>query len=224
MEVIQKGYHAEGLSHKAEEPTPTVSAGGVDTAETPQDDTTQQEASTSPGTWLVAIVKRNTEKNCRKELEKQGLKAYVATQTIMRRYPKRRPKPVEYVRIPAKVFICMPSLHGTKARTEFFRTHPYIFSFMPDRATNDRTWAEIPDSQMQQMRAILSDPDREVLMGFPDESYTIGGTVEAVFGPLRGHKGIIASREGKNYFCIEIPQLEWAKICISKDDIVPIGK
>ena len=221
MEVTLKSNHDEGQLRRTEEPQPTVSAGGVDIAENPLT-ATSQEASTSPGTWLVAIVKRNTEKNCRKELEKQGLKAYVATQTIMHRYPKRRPKPVEYVRIPAKVFICMSSLHSTKARTEFFRSHPYISSFMPDRATDNRTWAEIPDSQMQQMRAILGDPDREVLMGFPDDSYTIGGTVEAVFGPLRGHKGIIASREGKNYFCIEIPQLEWAKIRVSKDDIIPV--
>ena len=204
---------------------PTVSAGGVDKSENDQNDAASEKPqahSPKPSTWFVAIVKRNTEKNCRKELEKQGLKAYVATQTIMQRYSKRRPKPVEYVRIPAKVFINMHPLCNAQARTEFFRAHPYIFSFMPDRATDNRTWAEIPDTQMQQMRAILGDRDREVLMGFPDKSYTIGGTVEAVFGPLLGHKGIIASREGKNYFCIEIPQLEWAKIRVSKDDIIPV--
>ena len=226
MEVIAKVYHDEGSLRKAEDTGPTVSAGGVDASETTQSDTSRQAlqdtSAPPPTTWFVAIVKRNTEKNCRKELERQGLKAYVATQTVMHRYSKRRPKPVEYVRIPAKVFICMQPLHNAQARTAFFRAHPYIFSFMPDRATNSQTWAEIPDIQMQQMRAILGDPDREVTMGFPDSSYTIGGTVEAVFGPLCGHKGIIASRNGKNYFCIEMPQLEWAKICVSKDDIIPV--
>lgn len=191
-----------------EEMMPTVSAVGVPTGE--------------PTTWLVAIVKRNSEKTSRDLLRQEGLDAYVATQTIMRRYAKRRPKPVEYVRIPAKVFIRMLPPATPRARSEFFKNHPYVSSFMPDRAKARSQWAQIPDDQMSQMRYILGDTEHEVNFGFPDESYAIGGKVRAIGGLLHGLEGLIASREGSNYLCIEIEGLDWARISIPKERLEPL--
>ena len=172
--------------------------------------------------WVVAIVKRNSEKIIRDQLREEGYDAYVATQTLMRRYEKRRPKAVEYVRLPAKVFLRMAPLKSAKARSEFFKNHPSVTSFMTDRAKDNRGWAEIPDSQMRQMRAILGDTDNEVLFGMPDESYAIGGRVKAIGGVLHGLEGFVASRGGKNYLCIEITGLDWARISISKDRLEPL--
>ena len=191
----------------AEEATPTVSAVGV-----------------PGGKWYVAIVKRNSEKTSRDKLIDEGYEAYVATQTLVQRYAKRRPKPVEYVRIPAKVFVRMSSFPKGNALSAFFASHPYISSFMPDRARKRTEWgkpayAEIPDSQIQQVRDILEDTEREVLFGIPDDSFTIGQTVRAVYGPLRGHEGTLAYKSGKSYFCLEIKGLDWARVQISKADI-----
>lgn len=192
---------------KTEEATPTVSAVGV-----------------PGGKWYVAIVKRNSEKTSRDKLKEEGYEAYVATQTMVRRYAKCRPKPVEYVRIPAKVFVRMEVFPEGEALSAFFKSHPYISSFMTDRArkrteSGRPSYAAIPDSQIRQVRAILDDTEREVLFGIPDDSFTIGQTVRAVYGPLRGHEGTLAYKSGKSYFCLEIEGLDWARVQISAADL-----
>lgn len=181
------------------------------------------------GKWYVAIVKRNSEKTSRDSLREEGYEAYVATQTMLRRYAKRRPQPVEYVRIPAKVFLRLPSFPVGKALSSFFVNHPYISSFMVDRArkrTDDYrpAYAEISDKEIQEVREILGDTEHEVLFGYPDESYTIGESVKAIHGPLRGHEGTLAHKSGKTYFCVEIKGLDWARVQISTADIAPLDR
>ena len=207
VEIVQAETPLTGTPCRAEEATPTVSAVGV-----------------PGGKWYVAIVKRNSEKTSRDKLKAEGYEAYVATQTMLRRYAKRKPQEVEYVRIPAKVFVRMDAFPEGNALSSFFKSHPYISSFMPDYARNRTEWgrpayAEIPDSQIQQVRDILEDTEREVLFGIPDDSFTIGQTVRAVYGPLRGHEGTLAYKSGKSYFCLEIKGLDWARVQISAADI-----
>ena len=212
-----------GTKGVAGERVPTVSAGGVPVGESVQSQAEIAGPAHMPSSfWYVAVVKRNSEKTSRDALLKEGLEAYVATQTMMRHYARRRPKAVEYVRIPAKVFLRMPPLKNEKARTKFFLSHPYITSFMPDFARSNRAWAEIPDSQMSMMRSILGDTENEVLVKYPDSSYAIGRKVKAVGGILHGLEGFIASQEGKDYFCVEIKGLDWAMIRISKQRLEPI--
>ena len=201
-----------GALLRAEEATPTVSAVGV-----------------PGGKWYVAIVKRNSEKTSRDKLKDEGYRAYVATQTMLRRYAKRKPQEVEYVRIPAKVFVYMDTFPEGNALSVFFERHPYISSFLPDHArkrtdSGRPAYAAIPDSQIQQVRDILEDTEREVLFGVPDEAFTIGEKVRAVHGPLRGHEGTLAYKSGKSYFCMEIEGLDWAKVQISAADIAKLEK
>ena len=196
-----------GTPCRTEEAMPTVSAVGV-----------------PRGKWYVAIVKRNSEKTSRDKLKEEGYEAYVATQTMLRRYAKRKPQKVEYVRIPAKVFVYMDAFPEGDALSAFFESHPYISSFLPDYArkrtdSGRPAYAAIPDSQIKQVREILDDTEREVLFGIPDETFTIGQTVRAVHGPLRGHEGTLAYKSGKSYFCMEIKGLDWAKVQISAADI-----
>ena len=177
--------------------------------------------------WFIAVVKRNSEKVVRDLLRSEGYEAYVATQTMMRRYDKRRPKEVEYVRIPAKVFIRMPELPRGPALTLFFREHPYIPRFMTDRAGSASgllRYARIPDREMQRMRDVLGDPDNEVLFGYPDESYAYGDTVRVVRGPLRDMEGTLVSKDGKNYFCLVITDLNCAKVQVSLTDVEPVKR
>ena len=111
-----------------------------------------------------------------------------------------------------------------EALSAFFASHPYISSFMPDFARKKTEWghlgyAAIPDREIQQVRDILEDTEREVLFGIPDDTFTIGETVRAVHGPLRGYEGTLAYKSGKSYFCLEIKGLDWAKVQISAADI-----
>ena len=198
-----------GTIQATEEARPTVSAGGV----------------TDDKWWYVAIVKRNSEKDCRDRLQKEGFEAFVATQTMMRRYSKRRPKPVEYVRIAAKVFLHMDTMPKGQALTRFFASHPYISSFMPDHArgqTGRPAYAQIRDSEMHAMRMILGDPDHEVTFGYPDSSFEVGDIVQAIRGPLQGKRGVLSKKEGKSFFCLLIENLDWAKVQIAPEDVVPV--
>lgn len=195
---------------ETEDTVPTVSAEGISESDK----------------WFVAIVKRNSEKVSRDSLNAEGYTAYVATQTMMRRYAKRRPKAVEYVRIPAKVFLRMESFPTGKALSNFYKDHPYISGFMLDHArsrvdTHAPDYAVIYEREMREMRSILNDRDHEVLFGYPDESYVVGGTVKAVNGLLRGQEGTLVSKDGKSYFCLMIKGLDWAKVQVSREDIVP---
>ena len=207
VEIVQAETPLTGTPCRTEEATPTVSAVGV-----------------PGGKWYVAIVKRNSEKTSRDKLKEEGYEAYVATQSMLRRYAKRKPQKVEYVRIPAKVFVCMDTFPEGDALSAFFESHPYISSFLPDyarkRTDNGRpAYAAIPDSQIKQLRDILDETEREVLIGIPDESFTIGEKVRATYGPFRGHEGTLAYKSGKSYFCLEIEGLDWAKVQISAADI-----
>ena len=213
VEVVQAEKPHTGSLCMTEEAVPTVSAVGV------------------PATkWYVAIVKRNSEKTCRDKLIDEGYRAYVATQTMLRRYAKRKPQKVEYVRIPAKVFVCMDAFPEGDALSAFFESHPYISSFLPDYArkrtdSGRPAYAEIPDSQIKLLQDILGDTEREVLFGnIPDNTFTIGEAVKAVSGPFRDCEGVLAYKSGKSYFFMEIKGLDWARVQISAADLDSLEK
>jgi len=194
---------------------PTVSAEGVPGGESAED-----------GFWFVAIVKRNTEKESRNKLMSKGFDAYVATQTVMRQYAKRRPKAVELVALPAKVFIRLPHLTSSE-RTSFLIHYPFVSSFMPDYACKREqsgawTMAAIPDREIRELRRILGECNDEVTFGDLDNSFVVGGTVKAVFGPMRGYEGTLAQKNGKTYFILQTKFLNCCRVQISPSDVVPV--
>ena len=201
-----------GEGRKAEDKVPTVSAGGVPDGE--------------PKHWYVAIVKRNSEKVCREALTANGYKAYVATQTIVRSYAKRKPKPVEQVVIPSKVFIQLP--HFTPAeRTQFFCLHPFITNFMYDVARERTSYgmaklAAIPDFEIQRLRQMLSDTEHPVAFGELNATYAVGTRVRVTHGPMSGYEGVIAQRKGKSYFAMQTQYLNCAFVQIPFEYFEPI--
>ena len=177
-------------------------------------------------TWCVAIVKRNSEKVIRDELREQGIEAYVATQTMRVKYAKRRPKDVEYVRLPAKVFLHLSFKDG-KQQDVFRMAHPGISSFMPDYARPKDVFgrpviAAISDGEMTRMRRWLDDTESEVLFGAPDASFEIGDWVRAVGTRLDGEVGRVASKAGKSYIVLEIKGLSWATVQIPTKHLIPL--
>ncbi len=197
----------------AEAPSPTVSAGAVSQEESP--------------VWCVAIVKRNSEKDVRDKLTALGYEAYAATQTMRGvKYAKRKPKDVEYVRLPAKVFIRL-RFKDHREEDIFLREHNYIYRFMPDYASRKDSLgrsaiAEIKHRDLMRMRGWLDDEDNEVVFGFPDASYEIGGWVKVVSGKMEGETGCIASKNGKSYIVLEIKGLSWARVQVSTKHLEPI--
>ena len=196
----------------AEAQASTVSAGAVSQEESP--------------TWCVAIVKRNSEKDVRDKLTALGYEAYAATQTMRVKYNRHQPRLVEYVRMPAKVFLRMKFLDH-REEDIFLREHPYINRFLPDFASRKDSLgrsatAEIRHSELMRMRSWLDDEDNEVVFGFPDASYEIGGWVKVVSGKMEGETGCIASKNGKSYIVLEIKGLSWARVQVSTKHLEPI--
>ena len=196
----------------AEAPASTVSAGAVSHEESP--------------TWCVAIVKRNSEKDVRDKLTALGYEAYAATQTMRVKYNRHQPKVVEYVRLPAKVFLRMKFLDH-REEDIFLRAHPYINRFLPDFASRKDSLgrsatAEIRHSELMRMRALLENKEDEVTFGMPDATYEIGGWVKVVGNKMEGETGRIASKNGKTYLLIEIKGLSWARVQVSTKYLVPI--
>ena len=196
----------------AEEQASTVSAGAVSHEESP--------------TWCVAIVKRNSEKDVRDKLTALGYEAYAATQTMRVKYNRHQPRLVEYVRMPAKVFLRMKFLDH-REEDIFLRAHPYINRFLPDFASRKDSLgrsatAEIRHYELMRMRSWLDDEDNEVVFGFPDASYEIGGWVKVVSGKMEGETGCIASKNGKSYIVLEIKGLSWARVQVSTKHLEPI--
>ena len=199
---------------EAEAVVPTVSAVAVSPAES------------TP--WCVAVVKRNSEKTVRDELREQGVEAYVAAQTMRVQYAKRRPKDVEYVRLPAKVFLHR-SFADSKDADRFRMAHPAITSFMPDHARPKDSFgrpvmALIPDWEIDRMRRWLDDFDHEVIFGFPDATYEVGDWVRVAGTRLDGEMGRVASKGGKSYIVLEIKGLSWATVQIARSHLIPIDR
>ena len=207
------------LSDQAEAQVPTVNAGGVSSDEpaTPE--------SQSP-TWCIAVVRRNSEKVCRDILLSEGYEAYVATQTLMVRHVKKPIRPVEYVRIPAKVFVRLQFSH-TRESTAFCIAHPFINRLMTDPArtfesTGIPRLAEVPDREIRRLRDMLDDRHHEVTFGDLDSTFSIDGPVRVAFGPLRDTEGTLARRKGKSYFVIQTQFLNCARILVSPSEVEPV--
>ena len=202
---------SSGSFNEAAAQVPTVSAGGVP----------------SP-VWVIAIVRRNSEKVCRDQLLAEGVEAYVATQTLLVRHSKKRPRPVEYVRLPAKVFVRLRFSHPGE-HTAFCMSHPYIHQFMTDparslKSTGVPNLAEVHDGELQRLRDVLNDTTHEVTFGELGADFTVETPVRVAFGPLRDTLGTLARRNGKSYFVVQTQFLNCARILVSPDEIIPLGR
>ena len=215
---------SKGHSGGTEEQMPTVSAGGVPGGDASLGVNIREEPS-KPHFWYVAIVKRNSEKVIRDELREKGHTCYVATQTVMRRYAKRRPKAVELVALPAKVFVYLPVL-TRRAMNNFLKESPSVFGFMSDCALKGDEksigLAAISDWEIQELRRILGNCEDEVTFGELDASFTVGDRVRAVYGPMRGYEGVLAQKNGKSYLVVNMNFLNFARVQISLSDVEPI--
>ena len=211
--ISTESLHAEHEGMTEAGMVPTVSAVAVSPSE--------------PSPWCVAVVKRNSEKVVRDALLEEQLDAYVATQTLRVQYAKRHPQNVEYVRLPAKVFLHL-SFKDAREQEHFRRQHPAITSFMPDFARRKDShgrpvMALIPDSEMQRMRRWLEDDEHEVTFGYPDARYEVGGWARVVGTRFDGEQGRIARKDSGTYIILEVKGLSWATVRISQKNLVPLS-
>lgn len=172
--------------------------------------------------WMVAIVKRNTEKACREKLLQLGYESYVATQRETRIYRCRKRTNIERVIITSIVFI-----HTTeRERIHILKECPFVHYFMTDKAgqANDfgrHPFAIIPDHQMEQLRFMLYNAD--VPVNFTSLPLHLGDRIRVIRGKLTGLEGQIARTGNTSHIGIQIDFLGCALVDIPPTDLEKIA-
>lgn len=167
--------------------------------------------------WFVAVVARNTEKNCRERLRQAGYDVYVASQEEVHIWANGRRKKVERILIPARVFICL-----TETERREVVALPYIKYFLTDKAAKANAYgvhpvARIPDREMQMLRFMLYQADAPV--DFVSHVH-LGDRIRVVRGSLKGFEGHITNLpSGKSFVVARLDSLGCAIMKISPEDV-----
>ena len=174
------------------------------------------------GKWMVAIVKRNTEKSSRDKLLESGHEAYVATQRETRVYQCRKRKEIDRVIITSVVFIRTTE----QERLRILRECPFIHYFMTNKAghTNDfgrHPFVIIPDHQMAQLRFMLYNADAPV--NFTDQPLRLGDHIRVIRGKLAGFEGQIVRASNTSRIGIQLDFLGCALVEIPQGDLEKIA-
>lgn len=170
--------------------------------------------------WFVALVRHNTEKKIRDDLEKNGYKAYVAAQPRLRIYPSGRKKWVDRIVIPSKIFINCTE----KERLQIVH-HPFIYRFLTDpsaKPTNGhKAVAVIPQKEIETLRFMLGQSDYPV--DFEEMVFQTGEPVKVIRGSLKGLEGkVIESSKDNKTIIIQLDLLGCAKLSLPTSDIHPL--
>ncbi len=169
--------------------------------------------------WYVAITGPRHEKTLARQLTRQGIQTYVATQLQTRIWKNGRRKTIEHVIIPNIVFI-----HCDEPTRRRIITTPLILRFMVNRTTASPTNppATIPNHQIQQLQFMLGQTDQPV--NFIPTPYSQGDQVRVIRGALTGLTGHIThNTDGTHTLTIAIPHLGGATVKIDPREVEPIN-
>lgn len=151
-----------------------------------------------PGTemrWFIAECKPTKEKTVRTLLQNAGYEVYVASRSETVVYKSRNRRVKEKVIIPGKVFVRTEASKLMKIMLAFSS----VWRFMLNKATKERTFAYVPDSEMQTLKYMLGSADNPVLV--TAENLKVGQKVKVMRGALAGLEGWFY-REGRTSFVV----------------------
>lgn len=158
--------------------------------------------------WLPLTTTANCELKLKEKLDYLKLEHFIPTRKKTIRHA-RTVKEVERPLIPSLIFI-----HTTWKEAHHLRSlYPHKIFFIYQ---HDRTVLSIPDLEMERfIQFITVNQENVQICNEP----VIGDKVIIKTGPLGGTHGLLAKREGKNYFIIRLKGLCNASIRILKKDL-----
>lgn len=148
--------------------------------------------------WYIAECKPTKERTIRTMLTNADFDVYVASRTEEKVYKSRNRYKKETVVIPGKVFV----------RTEADKLmgimlgYSSIHRFMLNRSAKDRTYAFVPEKEMQQLQYILGKAENPVLIAV--ESLKVDQKVKVMRGALAGLEGWFYKEGHTSYIVIKV--------------------
>lgn len=164
--------------------------------------------------WYVAIVRPRYERICRDKIASMGFDTYIASQKTINVYSSRNKHVVEKIVIPKTVFV---KLNNEKDRLDVLKGCLYVDRFLINTSSKDRSFAVIPNVQLEKLKFMLYESDSPV--AFTSSPLNLGDTVRVLRGPLTGIEGRICRLGSNSYIVIEIGKLGSAMTYISSTDI-----
>lgn len=198
-----------------------------------EDNTLSQSASTSPTEvhkgsgvavesapvrWYIAECKPTKERTIRTMLTNARYEVYVASRLEEKIYKSRNRRMTEKIVIPGKVFV----------RTEAAQLMPIMLGyssvhrFMINRLSEGRSYAYIPDDQMQQLQYMLGNASNPVHLTAAD--LKLNQKVRVMRGALSGLEGWYYKEGHTSYIVIkmEMGSSHYIYTEIPLDDIQPL--
>lgn len=172
--------------------------------------------------WFVAVVRRNREEMCRKDLQRLGIEAYVASQKETHVYRNRHRREVTRIVIPGIVFVHIQD----SQRLQILKENPLIQFFMTDKAAltteyGRRPFAIIPDSQMDTLRFMLYHAEAPV--SFVETPLHLGDHIRVIRGNLAGLEGSFVRDANSTSIVVTLDLLGSAVVTISPLDIEKVA-
>ena len=198
-----------------------------------EDNTLSQSASTSPTEvhkgsgvavesapvrWYIAECKPTKERTIRTMLTNARYEVYVASRLEEKIYKSRNRRMTEKIVIPGKVFV----------RTEVAQLMPIMLGyssvhrFMINRLSEGRSYAYVPDDQMQQLQYMLGNASNPVHLTAAD--LKLNQKVRVMRGALSGLEGWYYKEGHTSYIVIkmEMGSSHYIYTEIPLDDIQPL--
>lgn len=131
-------------------------------------------------------------------LKNAEYEVYVASQAKERVYASRNRRMTETVVIPGKVFV---HTEQDKLMGIMLGYSP-VYRFMLNRAHKDRTYAFVPDDQMQQLQYVLGQAENPVF--FTAEDLQVNQRIRVMRGPLAGLEGWFHEKGHISYIVVKM--------------------
>ena len=168
--------------------------------------------------WYIAECKPTKEGTIRTMLSKAGYEVYVASRTEEVVYKSRNRRKKEKIVIPGKVFV---RTEASKLMT-IMLGYSSVHRFMINRLSEGKSYAVVPDYQMQQLQYMLDSASNPVHMTAAD--LKLNQKVKVMRGALAGLEGWYL-KEGKTSYIVikmEMGERQYIYTEIPLEDIQPI--
>jgi len=162
--------------------------------------------------WFAIYTNYKREKIVAKELENQGITAYLPLQQLVRQYQRKR-KVVELPLINCYVFV-----HINQSEYRSVLQTEHVLSFIKF----NKSIISIPNREIDLLKRLLGD---ECTISIEDQHFEEGETVEIVTSSLVGIKGKLVEKRGKQEMIIELEHIGYNfRISVPPEALIRVAK